>query len=242
MFDVVADGERLVAVGRSGPDGAYDAAVWTSLDGLRWERVSSAAFGGAGEQVMRAVTRSSEGVVAVGESTSVGGDLDLALWTADAGSWTRAEPDAFDAPGDQSLAAVVATGRTVVAVGHDRREALVVFREAAGRWHRGEVPGLDSGNEELHAIALDGGRFVAGGWYATDGREDATVLYAVDPRRWTRPPAGESPTTDLGAPGRQEIRALLPAFGLDFEVLAFGIQGSGLAEQSAVWVGFPIGG
>jgi serine/threonine protein kinase len=58
-----------------------DAAAWSTKDGRRWRRLSSAGFGGPGAQEIDTLTYSPRfGVVAVGDTTSVSGDLDAAVW------------------------------------------------------------------------------------------------------------------------------------------------------------------
>jgi hypothetical protein len=58
-----------------------DAAAWSTRDGKRWRKVSSASFGGPGAQEVDTVTFSPRfGVVAVGDSQASSGDLDAAVW------------------------------------------------------------------------------------------------------------------------------------------------------------------
>jgi serine/threonine protein kinase len=58
-----------------------DAAAWSTRDGRRWHKISSASFGGSRAQEVDTVTYSPRfGVVAVGDTTSSSGDLDAAVW------------------------------------------------------------------------------------------------------------------------------------------------------------------
>jgi hypothetical protein len=83
MSSVTAGGPGLVAVGQDGRDDDFDAAVWTSPDGIIWSRFphDEATFGGEGDQVMMSVTAAGPGLVAVGRDVS-GGDSDAAVWVA----------------------------------------------------------------------------------------------------------------------------------------------------------------
>ena len=84
MSSVTAGGPGLVAVGRD--EDRWAAAVWTSSDGLLWERVAhdETVFGGAGRQVMTSVTAGGPGLVAVG----VDGDLQQGVGRGAAAVWT----------------------------------------------------------------------------------------------------------------------------------------------------------
>ncbi|MGH2731241.1 MAG: adenylate/guanylate cyclase domain-containing protein [Actinomycetota bacterium] len=84
MFGVEAFAHGFVAVGRDGEPREYDAAIWTSADGLSWTRVKrdDLLFGGEGNQTIKWVIATEERLVAGGWDGS-GGDLDAAVWTAD---------------------------------------------------------------------------------------------------------------------------------------------------------------
>ncbi len=85
MKSVTAGGPGLVAVGSDMAFGlsspGFDAAVWTSLDGLVWLRVpdDEGVFGGSGTQVLDGVIVGESGVVAVGHE-KLGDDDDAAVW------------------------------------------------------------------------------------------------------------------------------------------------------------------
>ena len=82
MDSVTAGGPGLVAVGYDLFDAGFDAAVWTSPDGVNWSRVphNEAVFGGTGTQEMNAVTAGGPGLVAVGSARLPDGDGDGAVW------------------------------------------------------------------------------------------------------------------------------------------------------------------
>ena len=122
MNAVTVEGTRLVAVGYDGPLDKYDAAVWTSVDGMTWTRVpqDKAVFGGADVQGMNAVTAWEAGLVAVGYDRS-GGAFEAAVWISPDGStWARVPRDraVFGGLGAQRMNGVVARASGLVAVGH----------------------------------------------------------------------------------------------------------------------------
>lgn len=98
MLDVTAGGPGLVAVGWENPLEGWDAsaAVWTSTDGLTWERVrhDENTFGGTRMQMMWAVTTDGSRLVAGGHdglwSGSGGPGQPAAVWISPDGlTWTR---------------------------------------------------------------------------------------------------------------------------------------------------------
>ena len=98
MKDVVAGGPGLVAIGWDNPLDGWNssAAVWTSPDGLTWQRVPhvESVFGGARMQVMSSIANDGTLLVATGHdglwSGSGGNDQPAAVWTSPDGlAWTR---------------------------------------------------------------------------------------------------------------------------------------------------------
>jgi len=83
MASVTAGDTGVVAVGQDGWGGDFDAAVWTSPDGITWARLpnDTAVFGGEGDQVMMSVTVGGPGIVAVGREVSDGTSV-AAVWVA----------------------------------------------------------------------------------------------------------------------------------------------------------------
>ncbi len=110
MTSVTAGGPGLVAVGFDGlcSHGDHDcedvdAAVWTSIDGVAWLRIphDDDEFGGAGSQLMSAVTANGQTLVAVGRDGTATwneeGTVRAAVWTsADGVTWSRVAPDQTD--------------------------------------------------------------------------------------------------------------------------------------------------
>jgi hypothetical protein len=99
MSDVTAGGPGLVAVGTDGGTGVWDhntgihAAVWTSVDGIKWSRVPNhdALLGTGGNPApMLSVTTGGPGLVAVGGEIGAR----MPVWTSlDGFTWTRVPDD-----------------------------------------------------------------------------------------------------------------------------------------------------
>jgi hypothetical protein len=81
IYVVVAGGPGLVGVGTDGSGGDWDAAVWTSPDGITWTRVphDEAVFGGDGGQEMEGVVLLGQTLVVVGDEKT-GDEYDAAVW------------------------------------------------------------------------------------------------------------------------------------------------------------------
>jgi hypothetical protein len=121
MRAVVVGGPGLVAVGTSGRQGYWDAAVWTSPEGITWQRVvDDAVFGGLHNQGMVGVSAGGPGLVAVGYDGSFVDQI-AAVWNSPDGiTWTRVIDDGgFGELHGQGMVAVVAVGPGFVAVGAD---------------------------------------------------------------------------------------------------------------------------
>lgn len=130
MLDVTGGGRfPLIAVGCEDAadrcdtefSSASDAAVWTSDDGISWERLplGGGRFDGAGKQAMRAVTIYRGQVVAVGTQASPD------VTDTDGGIWTSVDGVTWRAPGPLSSSASVLGG-----AGNQSLRALVVFGQS----------------------------------------------------------------------------------------------------------------
>jgi serine/threonine protein kinase len=102
---------------------AADAAVWTSDDGLTWERLEAERpLAGTGHQVMRAVVTYRGTFVAVGTRTGPRGDMDGGMWLSPDGvTWRTPGLQAFSTNAlggrdDQSIRALVAYGTPQIAL------------------------------------------------------------------------------------------------------------------------------
>ena len=129
MLSVAVGESGWVAVGFDDSGGDFDAAVWTSSDGVVWSRVAhdEAVFGG-GDQQMLSVAVGESGWVAVGVDGS-GGDFDAAVWTSSDGvAWRRVAHDEAvfgDPDGFKEMSSVAVGESGWVAVGFDDSDAAV---------------------------------------------------------------------------------------------------------------------
>ncbi|HLM64163.1 MAG TPA: hypothetical protein VK306_07680 [Acidimicrobiales bacterium] len=110
----VTPGGNAVAVGISGTDGDFDAAIRHRDRRGRWSEatVDDDSFGGAGSQQVYGCAASREGFVAVG-SDDRSGDADARVWVSEDGvEWTRVTSGLLGGSGDQwaSAAAAVPDG------------------------------------------------------------------------------------------------------------------------------------
>ena len=124
-----------MAVGSTYQGEDNDAVVFTSADGVTWQRAAGpgGAFGGPGWQGMHAVTAGGPGWVAVGYAASEE-DWAAAVWTsADGLTWARVPHDEalFGGENDQEMFGVIAAGPGLVAVGVDD-DAPAVWLSADG--------------------------------------------------------------------------------------------------------------
>ena len=276
MYSVTVGGPGLVAVGMDRSVGEeWDAAVWTSPDGITWERVAhdEAVFGGARKQVMNSVTVGGPGLVAVGSEASIGadGDGDAAVWTSPDGiTWDRV-PDGeavFSGDGYQTMFSVTAAGPGLVAVGVDARVGdrnTAVWTSVDGiTWSR--VP---HGEADFGVVIVDGETVVgetnvtvggpglvavgsAGTLEERDpqGNQTATfsgvaaVWTSVDGITWSRvpheggivSPDGQSlgvsrSDFDFGIP----FQAMKGVTVAGVELIAVGLAGSSSGWDAAVW-------
>jgi hypothetical protein len=216
MRAVTGGGPGLVAVGYDGSGGDWDAAVWTSADGLAWSRVpgDETTLGGEGDQDMAAVVAGGPGLVAVG-AEYLGEDWDAAVWTsADGLAWSRVPHDEglFGGPDHQFITGVVAGGPGLIAVGSDRAGGDTdgaVWTSADGiTWMR--IQDEDLGGEwdqSLVAICAGGPGFVVvGEAFGSEGL-DAAVWTSPDGLSWDRVPHDAA---IFGGPGNQAMSAVAP--------------------------------
>jgi hypothetical protein len=133
MSSVAVGGPGLVAVGADsfldvdrGQLTNYDdtisvAAVWTSIDGLTWQRVphDEAILGGEGNQWMDSVTSTAVGLVAVGGDWSREVHHAAVWMSVDGITWSRIHNDesVFGGEHDQLMSSVTWVGSGVIAVG-----------------------------------------------------------------------------------------------------------------------------
>jgi len=184
MADVVAFGERLVAVGADGPADAQHAAIWVSADSLVWERVphrpeiftEPGMTGG-----MAAVAVGGPGLVAVGhfDDGESGHGGHAAVWTSrDGVHWERIidAGEEFGGRGAPKMVGVMGTASGLVAVGsthEDVSTAAAWISPNGTSWHRmphdteafgGADPDGPGKAMLMRSITATSDRMVAVGW------------------------------------------------------------------------------
>ena len=216
VWDVVAGGPGLVALGQDGPpDELFDAAVWTSADGLTWTRIhidQAVGIFGLNPRV-HAVVVGDEGLTAVGSEGAGHGwlgpnvDLDAAVWRSPDGiTWTAAPYDPaqpfsglFEG-GDQDMRGLAAVPGGFVAVGYEGP----IFSEAEALFP--DITGPDA---------------------------DAAVWTSADGIRWILVPADESVFGGLDDQVMWGVTAWGPG------LVAVGADYSSGDGDAAVWVSPP---
>jgi hypothetical protein len=223
MRSVTTGGPGLVAVGIEYTDRGHRPAVWTSADGLVWQRAPAdqEALRAIDNSVMSSVTAWGSGLVAVGSTSGSGmEDQRAAAWTSSDGvTWTKA-PDqpAFDAPSFLLMSRVVAGDEGLAAIGTDYTVGVpndaAVWTSPDGVWWTrvtdtfGDLGG--PGDQWMQAVAIGGPGLVAVGADEYNGETDAAVWYWPAERSGrtdTRPPDPSTSTTPVvttfGCPFRQ---------------------------------------
>jgi hypothetical protein len=193
MHSVVVGGPGLVAVGID----AYDAAVWTSPDGLAWTRVphDETVFGGSGRQSMVSAVAGGPGLVAVGNDYSEDDwENDAAVWTSPDGlTWARVPHDEEVFGAGQRMSSVVVGGLGLVAVGSGgpgAHWAAAVWTSPDGlswtRVPRDEEVFGGSRNQWMSSVVAGGPGLVAVGVDTSGDDTDAAVWTSPDGLTWAR--------------------------------------------------------
>ena len=258
MFSVTVGGPGLVAVGMDRSVGEeWDAAVWTSPDGITWERVAhdEAVFGGARRQVMNSVTVGGPGLVAVGSEVSIGadGDWDAVVWTSPDGvTWDRVPDDeaVFSGDGYQTMFSVTAAGPGLVAVGADARVGdrnTAVWASVDGTvWSRVVPYG-----EADFGVVIVGGEMVVGETNVTVGGPGLVAVGSAGTLE-ERDPQGNQTVTFSGVAavwtsvdgitwsrvpheGGMAFQAMKSVTVAGVELIAVGLAGSHSGWDAAVW-------
>jgi CHAT domain-containing protein len=187
----------------------FDAAVWTSPDGLSWRRVRAdpRVFGGRSDQVMRAVTETRSGLL-----VAVGWDQFRAtVWTSRDGlRWQRTHVDdrqqLFE-PRIFHLTGVAEDGSRLIAVGYivrrtDGNGTVVAWASTgnparASSWRKLAVASAsDKRDQILTGVVATGAGAVAVGY--DHGRSNRQVAGA-----WLAAPAG----SNASSPGFKTVRS-----------------------------------
>ncbi|MBU1493114.1 MAG: hypothetical protein KJ956_04025 [Actinobacteria bacterium] len=246
VFDVVVGGPGFVAVGADGMNGGdWNAAVWTSADGLIWTRVphDEQAFGGPRDQTAQGVAAVSDGLVAVGSAYDPGTARTIAaVWVSDDGlTWERIPGGGQSegpSPFNEDLTGVVAAGPGLVAFGYEESNSdlnATVWVSVDGHdWTRIDDPEVlgGPGDQRINSVAAVGSVLVAVGSDGPNSADsDAAVWVSEDGLTWTRVPDDESV---LGVPGAQARGVAAWHSG----VVVVGSDHPTLDdENAAVWIG-----
>ena len=243
MLRITNGGPGLVAVGLDDPAGDvdWDAAVWTSPDGVNWTRVphDEAVFGGDRIQVMWGVTAAAEGLVAVGLDRS-GGDVDAAAWTSSDGvTWTRVAHDEtlFGGDGNQRMLDIVSGDAGLVVVGLDEvdgdSDAAVWTSPDGVTWIRAVNPEAvfgGDGEQAMTGVEWSGSTLVGVGTDASSGDNDAAVWTSTDGLTWTK--VEDTEAAFGGANAQRMAKLAVGTIGL----VAVGSDSAAGDLDAAVWV------
>jgi hypothetical protein len=200
-------------------------AIWTSPDGLTWQRVSTdAAFDGT--RVL-GLAADADTLVAVGTNGDQTQGSAVAWVSHDGRRWDRVTSPALAAG---IMRAVAAGGPGFVAVGlgsaDDRAQAWV--SPDGSDWQAvPDDPGLHVGRSSLrmYAVAPLGQGFAAGGWTSDAGNGSAVAWVSPDGLRWQRAPGQ---TTFFGA----EITGVVAAGPV---LVAVGTSGYPDNDTASAW-------
>jgi hypothetical protein len=225
----------LVAVGHDESGGTDDAAVWTSSNATRWERIRSDAFVNSGEERMDGIAVLDGLVVAVGAEVT-GGDADAAAWTSsdDGSTWQRVDSptSGLHDLGNQLMHRVVRGPEGLVAVGHmvitESIDARVWKSGNGTDWTSLTTPSFGGpGHEEMFDAVALGAEVFSVGFLTTDAGDRDAAVWVESGGGWSR-----VDQDSLRGPGNQQINAVLPAGpGL----VAVGTDDVGGDLDAAVW-------
>ena len=230
----------FVAVGQVTTDSTGKpavAAVWTSTDGRRWQRVRHdvALFGNDGYHSLTRVTAGPRGLVAVGLEYRTDGLDALVLFSRDGRSWHRGgDPALFRGDAHRVAYGVCAGPFGYVAVGYEEASSgadAVAWHSADGlSWRRAEGHALGGPRDQVMTSCAAGDHGVlAGGSDDAGGDADGALWRSLDGVRWDRVPVEPSV---LGGAGSQSVWALGHAEG---SVVAAVADYSGGDGDLAVW-------
>jgi hypothetical protein len=231
----------VVAVGWDTTDGA----VWTSPDGLDWERASdpTGALAGDGNQRVHDVVPGGPGLVAVGETRGVGdgvGDFDAGIWISEDGDvWDRVDNTQAGLAGEgEQVAKVIRAGPDGLLVagydwgGDNGRDAAVWSSPDGVTWSQEGDRSVFGGplDQEIHGLTQVGTGWVAAGWTRLDKENrDAAVWASDDGSTWD---LVDDDDAAWGGPGDQKVEAVTAAGAT---VIAVGSD----VSDVAIWIGQP---
>jgi class 3 adenylate cyclase len=221
---LTSEGNTLVAVGIEEHDSGFGGAVWTSKNGIRWDRQRTG-LDQSGSQQMYGVDFGGPGVVAVGSSTAGGGDA--AVWTSrNTRSWNFVSDSALGGAGFQEMRRVIATDSGLVAIGSETvsgdQNGAVWTSKNGSSWSR--ITDQDAalggaGDQTMISLTEAGSMLVVVGFDTstdTSGGIDAAVWISRDDgRTWRR-----IRERILGGQGDQELTSV--AYGADDLIVGVG--------------------
>jgi DNA-binding SARP family transcriptional activator len=237
-------GSRVIAVGYTRRGGDEDAAMWTSTDARDWTPLLAPTnLEEPGHQQMSTVTTTSNGLTVVGGHSESSGDRNAAIWTSpDLLEWERLIDIDLEGEGQQQINAILVGGPGLVAVGQetvgDDQNAVVWTSVDGVEWERVEDlegslggPGL----QQMSAITVSEGMFVAAGTDEVENETDGAVWTSLDAMTWTRLPPTAIETADFTEAGRGEgVRDLL----VDGDrIVALGREWRTGDDDADVWIG-----
>lgn len=247
MHAVTAGGPGWVAVGYDDSGEDWNAAVWTSADGVTWERVphEEALFGGVNDQEMFGVVAAGPGLVAVG----VDDEAPAAWVSSDGRAWQKVPTDSFSNDpsfdrSDKVMRGVTVGPHGLVAVGYlewysddpdaegDVDAAVWVSEDGFGWTLVSEDPATfgGPGEQKMSAVTMGGPGLVAVGWDCSGGDGDAAVWTSADGTTWS----GVAAPGVFGGTDDQEMYGVAVSAS---RVIAVGRDG----VNAAVWVSPPPG-
>ncbi len=229
ISSVIEGGPGLVAVGGAMNAGNADAAVWTSADGVTWDRIAGPDVLGVtvGYQMIMDVANGPMGLVAVGWVDTKFGDLDPPIWVSPDGlTWSRltGNADAFS-PGSL-INAITTGGPGFVAVGISDVGSAAIWVSGDGKsWTRVEQPLGDgyTDSQITDILATDSG-LVAVGFADPEWQHFATGRVLA----WTSQDGLTWDRSDLGS----ETGTVWAVAGTGDTAIAVG----NTSDDSAAWI------
>jgi predicted Ser/Thr protein kinase len=236
IVQVLPVGSGVLAFGFNDELGNRFAAVWTSPDGRRWDRVPGESFGRSGDHRIENVTDFGERLVAVG-SERAGGATDPAVWmSADTGAtWSRVDSvtSGLHHVGSQAaMQAVVEHAPGLVAVGFQEAQggfdAAIWTSTDATDWKWVTLPSfVEPGDQRMLGATNFGDQLVVVGTAASSAGDRDAAVWVESGGRWSR-----VRSDSLGGPGDQQIGSVVAGGpGL----IAVGSDTSSGRSEAAVW-------
>ena len=201
IWTITAGGPGLVAAGGSHTDEGMmvDAIVWTSSDGVTWERIDDPSFSAGIPPAEISFENPGAGIgdVAAGPLGVVGVGFNgrgAAVWTSPDGiAWSAIDDDDLQGEGFSNLLAVTAGGPGWVAVGDVDMDGGVWVSEDGYDWVRVEDDDLLAGDRvdvTIYDVAVWNGDLIAVGALGIDGgsgerTERGAVWTSPDGLEWT---------------------------------------------------------